>query len=227
MGEQYALVLGSSQGLGFEITTYLLDEGYIVFGASRTETPINHINFIDIATDVKYEQSVEEMFEIISETTDKLDLIINSAGICQMGPIEEVSSNEFTEHFATNTLGAFHILKHLKDFLIENKTHIIHLLSEVINKGTPNLSAYTSSKHGLKGLIECCKKEWEELGIRFSNLLPGAINTSLWDNVGMDISRENMLQIDDFIHVLDMVIKSPNHLQFPEMSITHRNSKTD
>ena len=44
-----ALVIGSSRGIGFYISEFLLDEGYKVFGASRSGTPIEHGKFFDIS----------------------------------------------------------------------------------------------------------------------------------------------------------------------------------
>ncbi len=45
---QFALITGTSSGLGFEMAEFLLDEGYTVIGVSRRGTPIDNQNFIDI-----------------------------------------------------------------------------------------------------------------------------------------------------------------------------------
>ena len=122
---QFALITGTSSGLGFEMAQFLLEEGYTVIGVSRRGTAIDNPQFIDILCDIKEEASVEEMYELIANHTDKLHMIVLNAGIFEMSPLIETSTKEFTDHLTTNVVGAFHILKHSSDFLVEDETHII------------------------------------------------------------------------------------------------------
>lgn len=50
---QFALITGTSSGLGFEMAEFLLEEGYTVIGVSRRGTPIDNPNFIDIIAILK------------------------------------------------------------------------------------------------------------------------------------------------------------------------------
>ena len=220
--KKYALVTGSSSGLGLEMATYLLEEGFIVFGASRSGTELEHQNFIDLDVDIKDEDSVISMFNEISKECYGLQVIVNNAGIFEMSSVRECDSALFLNHLETNTLGPFHILKHSYDFLIENVTHIIHLSSIAGQKGFENVSAYCASKFGLNGLIESCREEWTHLGVRFSTLSPGAIDTHLWDSISDDFERSKMLDPEDFIHVFDMVINSPHNMQFKDITFLHK-----
>ena len=185
--EKCALVTGSSSGLGLEITKSLIESGYTVFGGSRSGTEFEHENFYDVELDITSEESVEEFFETVREYTSRLDLIVNNAGICEMSPLSETTLEQFESHLATNTIGPFLLFKHIESFLIKNETHIISILSTAAQYGYPNVSAYNASKFGQLGLIESLKKEWVEHKIRFTNLLPGAIDTPLWDKNGFKV----------------------------------------
>ncbi|MCP4912691.1 MAG: SDR family oxidoreductase [Oligoflexia bacterium] len=222
MSKKYALVTGSSSGLGLEITQYLLEENYIVYGGSRRGTDISHPNFIDLELDVTDEESVANMFDEIGKDTFGLNLIVNNAGIFEMGSVNETDSEMFNDHLQTNVLGCFHILKHSYDFLIENKTHVISISSIASKRGFPNVAAYCASKFGLNGLIESTREEWKSLGIKFSTLMPGAIDTPIWESISDDFERSKMLDPEDFIHVFDMVVKAPIDMQFPEVRFLHR-----
>lgn len=222
MRTKYALVTGSSSGLGLEIAQYLLEEGYIVFGASRSATDIEHQSFIDLDCDITKEESVQSMFDEIGKEAYGLHLIVNNAGIFEMGSVIEMESETFKAHMETNVLGPFNILKYGHDFLIENISHIIHLSSIAGQKGFENVSAYCASKFALNGLIESCREEWKGLGVRFSTLSPGAIDTPIWENISDDFERSKMLDPDDFIHVFDMVIKSPPNMQFKDITFLHK-----
>lgn len=220
--EKCALVTGSSSGLGLEISKYLLESGYMVFGGSRSGTDIEHDNFYDVELDITSEESVEEFFEAVREFTPTFDLVINNAGICEMSSVAETSLEQFEQHLATNTVGPFLLFKHLESFLIKEQTHIISILSTAAQYGYPNVSAYNASKFGQLGLLQSLKKEWKDHKVRFTNLFPGAINTPLWDKMGSKFSRDKMLSPQEFMSVFSFVVEAPASIQFPELTFLHR-----
>ena len=222
MDDKFALITGTSSGLGFEMAQFLLEEGYTVIGVSRRGTALDNPQFIDILCDIKDEASVEEMYQLISEHTDKIHIIILNAGIFEMSPLIETSTKEFTDHLMTNVVGAFHILKHSNDFLEEDETHIISISSSASKKGLANISAFSASKFALNGMIESLREEWSHLGVRFSTLMPGAIATPIWDEEEMELAIDQMMSIEDFMEVFQMVVRSPKHVQFPELVFLHK-----
>jgi len=220
--EKYAIVTGSSSGLGLEIVKYLLGNGYTVFGGSRSGTEIENENFYDVELDISSEESVEEFYETVREYTDRIHLVVNNAGICDMAPVSDMSSAAFEQHLATNTLGPFLLFRELESFIIPEQTHVISILSTAAHYGYPHVSAYNASKFGQLGLIESLKKEWKEHKIRFTNLFPGAIDTPLWDKMGNKFSRDKMLKVQDFMSVFSYLVHAPNSIQFPEITFLHR-----
>lgn len=224
MEDKFALITGTSSGLGLEMAQTLLDQDYTVIGISRSGTPIEHSDFIDIICDVKDESSVEEMYQLILAHTDKLNLIVLNAGIFEMAPLVETSTKEFSDHLYTNVVGAFHILKHSFDFLIEDETHIVTISSIASKYGLANISAYSASKFALNGMIESLKAEWAPFGVRFSTLMPGAIATGIWDEYDNEVEfpKDQMMQVEDVIHVFNMVVNSSPLVQFPEIVFLHK-----
>lgn len=219
---KYALVTGSSSGLGLEITKSLLFSGFTVFGGSRSGTDIEHENFYDVELDISSEESVEEFYETVREFTDKIHLVVNNAGICEMSPVTEMSVETFENHLAINTVGPFLLFQGLESFLIKNETHIISILSTAAHYGYPNVSAYNASKYGQLGLLESLKKEWKDHKLRFTNLFPGAIDTPLWDKMGTKFPRDKMLKTADFMSVFNFIIQAPSTIQFPEVTFLHK-----
>jgi len=219
---QFALITGTSSGLGYEMAQFLLEEGYTVIGVSRRGTPLDHPNFIDILCDIRDEAAVEEMYELVSGHTDALHVIVLNAAIFEMSPLVETSTKEFSDHLSTNVVGSFHILKHACDFLVEDKTHIVTISSVAARKGLANISAYSASKFALNGMIESVREEWEHLGVRFSTLMPGAINTPIWEDEDENLPRNQMMSLSDFMHVFQMVVTSPSYIQFPEITFLHK-----
>lgn len=220
--ERFALVTGSSSGLGLEITKHLIESGYTVFGGSRSGTDFEHENFYDVELDITSEESVEEFFETVREFAPHLHLVVNNAGMCEFASLSDTTLEQFEEHLATNTIGPFLLFRHLEPFLIKNETHIISILSTAAQYGYPNVSAYNASKFGQLGLLQSLKKEWKDHKVRFTNLFPGAIDTPLWDKMGTKFSREKMLKTSEFMSVFSFVVNAPSTIQFPELTFLHR-----
>lgn len=220
--DRFAIVTGSSSGLGLEITKSLLFSGYTVFGGSRSGTDIEHEKFYDVELDISSEESVEEFYETVREFTDVVHLVVNNAGLCEFGLVSDMSLSVFESHLATNTVGPFLLFQGLESMLVKGETHIISILGTSAHYGYPNVSAYNASKFGQLGLIESLKKEWKDYKIRFTNLFPGAIDTPLWDKMGTKFSRDKMLKSSDFMSVFNFVVHAPSTIQFPEITFLHR-----
>ena len=219
--KKYAIVTGSSQGLGLAVVNYLLDENYIVFAASRSGTPVQHGNLVDIICDIRRESDVESMFEEVNQMTNEVNLVVNNAGICRIDPIDETATSDFQDHLQTNVVGVFHMLKHLKPYLIESETHVVNISSKAGIKGISNWSAYCASKFGLEGLVAACREEWKDQKIKFTNLRPGAINTGIWERLGINVPENEVMDISEFIKVLDVVLRSEKVLSFNDLSFSN------
>jgi len=231
--KKFALITGCSSGLGLEICNYLLEledisgeNEYTIFGVSRSGSPISHDSYIDFQVDIKDEDQVSEMFDEIGDKCEGINLVINCAGVFELCSLEDMESKRFKNHYETNVLGPFHIFKYVRDFIIEDLTHFITISSIASEKGFANCSAYSSSKFALNGLIDSLEEEWKQFGVKFSTLLPGAIDTPLWDDIE-DFDRDKMLSIEEFLHVINMVITAPRNLAFKKLTFLHKSGFLD
>ncbi len=222
MTQKFALVTGTSRGLGEAQAQYLLEQGFTVLGVSRSGSTLSHDSYIDIEADLREESAIETMYETIRQVTEELHLVVLNAGILTLDTVFETSTLDFRNNLDTNVLAPFHILKHLADFIVENQTHIVTISSMAGKKAFPNMAAYSASKFALEGLIQTCREEWKDLGVRFSTLYPGAIDTGLWHDVELGDDQHHMLTIDDFLFVFDTLLQSPPNLQFHSLVFGHR-----
>ncbi|MBC75300.1 MAG: hypothetical protein CME64_04725 [Halobacteriovoraceae bacterium] len=223
MEPKVAIVTGSSSGLGEAITRSLLNQDYLVFGGSRSESAIIHNNFIDLELDVRSESSVKSFYAEVLKETEVVDLYVNNAGICEMSSLAETNSKEFANHFATNVLGSFHMLKGLEPFLIEDETFILNILSTASLEAYPGTSSYTSNESAKKALVEVIEKEWSKYHLRFTNIILGAVNTPIWNDYE-DIEVEQMLSISQVMETVNFLIKASSESKFAEIVLQPRRS---
>ena len=223
MEPKVAIVTGSSSGLGEAITRSLLNQDYLVFGGSRSESAIIHNNFIDLELDVRSESSVKSFYSEVLKETEVVDLFVNNAGICEMSSLGETASKEFANHFATNVLGSFHMLKALEPFLIEDETLIINILSTASLEAYLGTSTYTANESAKKALAEVVEKEWSKYHLRFTNLILGAVNTPIWNDYE-DIDVDQMLSISQVMETVNFLVKSSSESKFAEIVLQPRKS---
>tara|TARA_X000000950_G_C13654828_1_gene553301 strand:+ start:142 stop:795 length:654 start_codon:yes stop_codon:yes gene_type:complete len=165
-----AIVIGSSSGIGLELSEYLLDEGFTVFGGSCDGTPIEHGKFIDLTVDAKDEMSVERFFEEIRQLTEEINLFVINIDRPNLDPITETSSSEFKESFFNNTLSTFHFFKHLPHFLMPFETKVILFTNKVNPFASDGRSIYNATSLAIEGLVSACEAEWKEQGIIFTTI---------------------------------------------------------
>jgi 3-oxoacyl-[acyl-carrier protein] reductase len=77
---KWAVVTGSSSGLGLAMTEHLIECGFYVAGGSRSGTPLEHEHFYDLELDVTEEASVQEFYATLKGLTKRVDVFIQNAG---------------------------------------------------------------------------------------------------------------------------------------------------
>lgn len=219
--EKFAIVLGTSSGLGRTCAMSLLARGFIVFGGSRSESDIDHENFIDIALDITQENQIKSFYREVKAETEVIDVFVNAAGMCDMKSSVESDALDLRMHLETNTIGHFNFLKHFEPFLITEETHLINLFSISAKNIFPNTLSYTTSEFAKKGMLGVLEKEWRKYQVRFSNFYVGAVDTPLWEDYS-EIDTTKMLTLDEFAYVFNSVIDAPKLIQFPEITFLHK-----
>ena len=223
MEPKVAIVTGSSSGLGEAICRSLLNKDYLVFGGSRSESAILHNNFIDLELDVRSESSVKSFYAEVSKETEVVDLFVNNAGICEMTSLDETSSKDFANHFATNVLGSFHMFKGFEPFIIEDETFILNILSTASLEAYPGTSSYTTNESAKKALVDVIEKEWAKFHLRFTNLILGAVNTPLWTDYE-DVDFEQMLSIPQVMEAVNFLLTSSPESKVAQLILQPRKS---
>ena len=193
---QVAIVTGGASGIGAAVAERLATEGakVVLFdnnksGLSEQMDKINFstLNVSQAVVDITKEKQVRKAFREVMETHERLDVVVNSAGI--VGPtstnIADYTLSSFKQVLAINLTGSFLITKYaIENMLPRNYGRILLIASIGGKEGNPGMAGYATSKSGVIGLVKSIGKEYAETGITVNGIAPAVIATPM--NVDTD-----------------------------------------
>jgi NAD(P)-dependent dehydrogenase (short-subunit alcohol dehydrogenase family) len=188
-----AVVTGSSSGIGYETSLLLAKNGFFTYATMRSPDKSNKIINLKqneklplevLRLDVTDDKCVKEAIKKIVNERGTIDVLVNNAGYALVGPLEELSIQEFKEQFETNVFGVIRVIKEILPIMRKLRHGIIVNISSVAGRtGFPLTSAYVSSKFALEGLSESIAYEIEQFGIKVILIEPGVIKTNFDRNL--------------------------------------------
>lgn len=198
------LVTGTSKGLGLKLTKHLLSLGHIVIATSRstkvleTEIKEHRENLYPVMLDITSDQEVKQAIDAIIAKLGRIDVIVNNAGYCLVGSMEEMTDEEFRATIAVNLFGTVNIIRHTMPYLRKQKSgHIINISSGSGYSGNAKAASYNAAKFGVIGLSEGLAKEVEEFGIKVTVVAPGQFRTNFMDSLLYVKNRIDVYGIDE------------------------------
>ena len=175
--KKVAVITGSSSGIGLETSLLLAKNGFYTYATMRNLDKSKVISNIKqkeklsleiLQLDVNDDESVKEAIHKITNEQKRIDVLVNNAGYALVGPVEELSIEEFKEQFETNVFGTIRVTQTVLPIMRRQKNGIIINLSSIAGKtGFPLTSAYVSSKFALEVIL----------------IEPGVIKTNFNNNI--------------------------------------------
>lgn len=170
------VVTGGSQGIGKGIVEALQAEGSIVINFDVRE-PTYRVEFLRV--DVSKSQEVKGGIEQVIAKYNRIDAVVNNAGIESYGSVDETSEEEWDRIMNVNVKGPFLTSKYSIPYMLKQGKGVIVNIASIQSFATQRrVAAYTTSKHALLGLTRSIAVDYAPT-IRAVAICPGSIRTPL------------------------------------------------
>lgn len=217
MNEKIVWITGASTGIGFETAKAFAKAGYIVAATARRKSRlvslVNELKFVGheayaFVCNVQSERSIISTKKKILEKCRTIDIIVNNAGVTVFKSLLDTKSYEFDNIMDTNLRGSFLMIKAVLPMMIKKrKGHIINVLSVAASTVFEDSSVYSASKAGLLALTNSLREETRRYNIKISNILPGGIDTPMWDSKVRARYKNRMITPRD---IADIIVHAAN-----------------
>ncbi len=215
------LITGGSRGLGLVLARKILQEGARVAICARDASELERARVdlekygkevLAIPCDVTDEFEVKQMIRIVRDRFGEIDVLINNAGIIQVGPMEEMTLDDYEEAIKTHFWGPLYTTTAVLPQMRQRREGRIVNISSIGGKvSVPHLLPYSASKFALVGLSEGMRAELAKDGITVTTVCPGLMRTGSQYNAffkGKHREEYAWFSISDSLPILSMSAES-------------------
>ena len=182
------VVTGGSRGLGLVLARMLVDEGARVVLLARDLGELERAReelstrgrgeVLTLRCDVRRRAEVRAAIDTVLDRWRSIDVLINNAGIIQVGPLEHMDHEDFENAMATHFWGPLHLILEVTPVMRHRRFGRIVNISSIGGKiAVPHLAPYSASKFALVGLSDAMRAELDHYGVRVTTVAPGLMRT--------------------------------------------------
>ena len=213
---KHIVITGVSSGIGRDALRLLHQKGYHIYGSMRKKadakslTEAYPMRFTPLIFDVQDEDAVNQAAKLVFEACDRIDALINNAGVAVPGPLQFVTEADFERQMDINLksvrritniflplLGTAHDFKGAPGRII-NISSIAGLFTSPFN------GVYSISKHALESMTDVYRRELRRYGIKVMAIEPGPIKTKIW---GKSLNSMDQFADTDYYDILQKADK--------------------
>lgn len=191
--DQTTIVTGSGAGIGRAtamefakaganviVSDINIDQGKTV----AEEIKANGGQAIFIKCDVSDEGDVQNLIDECMRTYDRIDHMVNNAGIgLGLKFFDQISNDQWNKVIAVNQTGVFYCMRAvLKVMKTQGKGAIVNVASAAGIGGAPRMGAYAATKHAVVGMTKTAAMEYGKYNIRINAVCPTVITTNMGDD---------------------------------------------
>lgn len=209
-------ITGTSKGIGAYLAEHFVKRGFLVEGCSRTPVARQYTNYHHHCVDVTDERQVKAMLLDIERRHQRLDILINNAGIASMNHILLTPVGTVEEIMRTNFIGTFLLCREAAKIMRKRKYgRIVNFSSVAVPLRLEGEAIYAASKSAVVTFTQILAKELAQFGITCNVVQPSPIETDLIRNVPKEKIENIIAQLtikrrgtfEDVVNVVDFFVR--------------------
>lgn len=238
MNKKIVWITGGAKGLGLELSKVFSNNDYKVIASSSKnlenyilsnyieKSLLDNENFGYLKCDIRNYDEIIDTVNYIIKKYNKIDIVINNAGIARFKSFLEHSIGDIEDIFNINLKGAIYSIKNVLPFMLANQSGLICNISSVaVLENFTNCSIYNASKSALLSFSRSLRNEIRESGIKIIDIILGATNTTIWDENSRIKYSDKMINPIDAANIIftniDNILNS--NFQIEEIIIKPQN----
>jgi NAD(P)-dependent dehydrogenase (short-subunit alcohol dehydrogenase family) len=182
-------ITGASSGVGQATAIAALDRGDRVVATARNPQALRELDsrhpdgVLPVRLDVRDEEQARAAVAAAVAAFGRIDVVVNSAGYGLFGPVEKTTDEQARAIFDTNFFGVLNVVRAALPVLrMQRVGHVFQLSSLFGQMSWPGTGLLAATKHAVGGVTAALAQELAPLGIRFTMVEPGAIDTRFMSN---------------------------------------------
>jgi 2,3-dihydro-2,3-dihydroxybenzoate dehydrogenase len=173
-----AVVSGAAQGIGAAVVQALAERGAIIAALDLKAASIPGV--LGLAVDVSDSAAVDSAIERVENTLGPIGILVNVAGILHLGPVLDMSDDQWDNTFAVNAGGVFRLSRAVARRMLPRRSGVIvTVASNASSVPRQQMAAYAASKAASTQFTKCLGLELAEHGIRCNVVSPGSTDTAM------------------------------------------------
>jgi len=198
------LLTGASGGLGTAIAKHLSQYNYKVYGTSRKEQTSQYYTWIPM--DLSDKASIEQAVNMVLSKENRIDILINNAGIGITGSVEETAIDDLKKVFEVNFFGMVRTIQKVLPVMRKQQSGTIINISSIAGyTGLPFRGYYSATKSAVMRMSEALSSEVNQFNIKVIDIAPGDFQTNIAAGRLYTEAREDSPYYTDYKRILKMI----------------------
>lgn len=227
------IITGASDGLGKQIALKLAKEKVSLVLVARDKKRLEMVakeakkigspRISSYLCDIRKNQQIKETIKKIAADLEKINILINCAGIWQkLNTLENIKEDVADDVIQTNLIGLINFTRLTLPYLKKQKeAFIINISSRSGVKAQEKQSVYTASKWGVTGFTEVLKVELKETNVRVAGVYQGGVNTGMFRKKGDIFNQDHLIKPDELAEVIVFILSRPPQLWLHDVRIEY------
>lgn len=226
---QVILVTGGAQGLGAAICRTLSCKDNIILIADMKHEKAEEVaeeicetgcRAESFKMDLCDQKSIQQVFQAIRERYNKIDVLINNAGVDITKAITDLSVEEWDNVINVNLRAPFITTKYALSLMIPaGGGYIINIISTAALRGWTEASAYHASKWGLRGFTQSLYTEARRDNVKVSAIIAGGMKTPFLLDRFPDIDQSKLQNPENVAKTIRFILSQPPETIVPEVMV--------